>query len=68
MDTQTELKVPSIVCGGCAGGIKKALGSVQGVRQVEVDINSKTVTVKHDQGLPREEIIKVLDGAGFPAA
>jgi len=68
MNTQTELKVPDITCGGCAGSIKKALGSVQGINHVNVDIATKTVTVQHDDGLPREEIIKRLDRAGFPAS
>lgn len=36
MNTQTELKVPDITCGGCAGSIKKALGSVQGINQIDV--------------------------------
>lgn len=68
MNTQTELKVPDITCGGCAGSIKKALGNVQGVNQVDIDIATKTVTVQHDKGLPREEIVKVLDRVGFPTS
>ncbi len=68
MDTQTELKVPDITCGGCANSIKKALGDVQQVNEVDVNINTKVVTVKHDENLTRNEIIEVLDRAGFPVA
>ena len=68
MNTQTELNVPDITCGGCAGSIKKALGSVQGINQVDVDISSKTVTVKHDEHLTRDEIVKAIDRAGFSAS
>lgn len=68
MTTQTELSVPDITCGGCANGIKKALGNVQQVNEVDVNINTKIVTVKHDENLTRNEIIEVLDGVGFHAS
>ncbi len=65
---QTILSAPTIVCGGCAGAIGKALGNLQGVCQVDVDTSAKTVTVKHDERAPRQEIIAALDRAGFPAS
>ena len=68
MNTQTELNVPDITCGGCAGSIKKALGGVQGINQVDVDINAKTVTVKHDEQLTRDDLVKAIDHAGFSAS
>ncbi len=67
METTTELKAPDIECDGCANAIKKALGTVPGVAEVEVDIDAKTVSVKHDaQTAPREVIASRLDKAGFP--
>lgn len=68
MNTQTELRVPDITCGGCANSIKKALGAVGGIGAVDVDINSKIVTVKHDERLTRDEIVKLIDRAGFSAS
>lgn len=67
MNTETKLSVPSIVCGGCAGSIKNALGKVSGISKVEVDVNSKIVTVEHDEKVSREKLADVLDDAGFPA-
>lgn len=64
----TTLHAPSIVCGGCAGAIKKALGDVRGISQVNVDTVTKKVTIEHNEGVPREEIISVLDRAGLPAS
>ncbi len=68
MNTQTELNVPDITCGGCASSIKKALGSVQGINQVDVDINAKTLTVNHDEQLTRDDLVKAIDRAGFSAS
>jgi copper chaperone CopZ len=67
MNTETTLSVPSIVCGGCAGGIKNALERVPGVTRTDVNIESKIVTVEHDE-VPREKLVEVLDKAGFPAS
>jgi len=64
----TQVTAPDIVCGGCAGAIKKALGNVEGVREVEVDVETKAVTVAHEPAISREQIIETLDRAGFPSS
>jgi copper chaperone CopZ len=65
----TTVKAPDIECEGCASAIKKALGAVPGVNEVNVNVADKTVTVKHDkETAPRTAILAALDRAGFPAA
>lgn len=66
MNTETKFTVPTIVCGGCANGIKNALGKVAGINKVEVDVNAKVVTVEHDAQVSREKVADVLEDAGFP--
>ena len=67
--TTTTVTAPDIVCGGCANAIKNALGRVPGVSEVAVDVDSKQVTVKHDeQKAPRTAITQALDKAGFPVS
>ena len=63
---KTTVVAPDIVCGGCAGAIKKALGKVGGISQVEVDVDTKTVSVEHNNEVSRQKIVEVLDDAGFP--
>jgi copper chaperone len=63
---KTTVVAPDIVCGGCAGAIKNALGKVGGISQVEVDVDTKTVSVEHNNEVSRQKIIEVLDDAGFP--
>ncbi len=63
---KSELTAPTIVCGGCANGIRKALGVMPGVTDVQVDIPTKKVTITHDERLGLKEIVSVLDRAGFP--
>jgi len=50
-----QLKVPSIVCEGCAETITKAIKSVSAEAQVNVDISAKTVKV---EGAQSEDSIK----------
>ena len=68
METQktTTFRTPDITCGGCANSIKNALGKMEGIRQIEVDVNNKTVSIKHDEQVSREQIETKLDDIGFP--
>ncbi|NJK27770.1 MAG: heavy-metal-associated domain-containing protein [Coleofasciculaceae cyanobacterium SM2_3_26] len=50
-----ELKVPSIVCEGCADTITKAIQALDADAQVQVDLATKMVKV---EGKPSEEAIK----------
>ena len=66
--TTTTVIAPDIVCGGCAGAIRKALGKVEGVSDVVVDVEAKSVSVEHDGEVSRQRIVQVLDVAGFPTS
>ena len=63
-----ELSVPDIECDGCANTIKNALGRVDGVADVAVNVDSKQVTVKFAEPATGERISAVLDKAGFPVS
>ena len=65
--TTTTVTAPEIVCGGCASSIKKALGNLEGVGEVEVDVPTKHVKVEHSETVSRDEIVDALDRAGYSA-
>ena len=65
---RTTVTAPDIVCGGCANAIKNAFGRVDGVSNVEVDVATKQVSVDHESSITRDDIIRVLEDAGFPAS
>lgn len=64
----TILTAPEIVCGGCATSIKKALGNIEGISEVDVNIESKKIIVNHDENVSRGAIVETLDRAGFEAS
>ncbi len=59
--------VPAIHCGHCAASIKEEVGEVEGVESVEVDLDSKVVTI---QGLrlSDEALRSAIQEAGYEAA
>lgn len=67
-NTTTTVTAPDIVCGGCASSIKKALGNIEGVSEVNVDVATKKVTVNHSRDVSREKITDALDRAGYSVA
>ena len=66
MTRTTNVKTPDITCGGCANSIKNALGKMDGIKNVEVDVDSKTVSIEHGAQISREQIEAKLDDIGFP--
>ncbi|MHC5542750.1 heavy metal-binding domain-containing protein, partial [Singulisphaera rosea] len=65
---ESKFSAPDIVCDGCAGAIKRALGPVSGVSHVDVDVDAKTVTVSHEETTPREVLAEALARAGYPGS
>lgn len=55
METKT-VKVPNIGCGGCVNAIKGEVSDIEGVKSVEGDVASKTVTVEWDNPASWEQI------------
>ncbi|MCS6919028.1 MAG: heavy-metal-associated domain-containing protein [Fimbriimonadales bacterium] len=59
-------RVPDIECEGCVRSIHRALDDVDGVRQVEVDLLSKTVRVAFDSERVGADALRALiEQAGF---
>ncbi len=64
-DTVTHtFTVPGMTCGHCEASIKHEVGSVGGVSAVDVDLQTKLVTVS-GAALDRDAIVAAIDEAGF---
>ena len=64
---QLVFTVPGISCGHCEAAIKREVGAIDGVSAVEVDIDSKLVTVR-GEALDRDDIVAAIDEAGYDVA
>jgi copper chaperone len=63
---QAKLKVLGMSCGHCKNAIEKAVGALEGVRSVTVNLGEKEVEVEFDSGVVGIDAIKdVIDDAGY---
>ncbi|MHA6792377.1 heavy-metal-associated domain-containing protein [Pseudonocardia bannensis] len=65
---RSSVTVLGMTCGHCTMSVTEELGELDGVRSVEVDLESGAVTVLSDRELGRDEINAAVVEAGFSLA
>ncbi len=65
--TRYELRVDGLACPFCAYGIEKKLNAIDGVDEVDIDLNSGLVTVDVTEGvvLNDSQMTELFNDAGF---
>ena len=61
----TEIQIENLKCGGCAATIKKGLLGLEGVKDVNVDVEKSIVSISSDSE-NIEEIKLKLSKLGYP--
>lgn len=61
----TVLTVPDMSCGHCKTTVEDALISINGVELARVDLDAKTVTVDHSDGLDEAALREAVVEAGY---
>jgi Cu+-exporting ATPase len=57
---------PDISCEGCANSIQRALGRLDGIRNVSVDVPTQEVKVEYDEGIVNaNQVLDKLSKAGY---
>ncbi|KAL3769387.1 hypothetical protein ACHAWU_008796 [Discostella pseudostelligera] len=57
--TETRFDV-GMTCEGCAGAVKRILGKIEGVTDIEANVEAKTVVVTHSDAVTKEEMLEKL--------
>ena len=60
--------VPDVSCEHCVSAITKQLTQIDGIQNVEVDLETKKVTVVADDSVAEQQIRDGIDEAGFDIA
>ena len=64
----TTIEILNLKCGGCANTIKKGVLSVEGVTDVEVDLESSKVNVNSASDSVLQAVKAKLSKMGYPEA
>lgn len=62
-----ELRVPDATCGHCKSTIESAIIEVDDVDKVELDLETKRLTVEGSSALDIQRITGAIEGAGYTA-
>jgi copper chaperone len=66
---EIALSVPDVSCEHCVKTVSGALGALPGVDEVNVDLASKTVSLRYEPAqVTLERIEETLDDAGYTVA
>ena len=60
-----EIKVKGMSCGHCAQAVTKALKSLPGVTEVEVDLAGGKVTFESREPVAKEDLALAIKAAGY---
>ncbi|MCA1841223.1 MAG: heavy-metal-associated domain-containing protein [Actinomycetota bacterium] len=64
--TQETLSVPEVHCDHCVHSIEGAVGALEGVDTVKVDLGAKSVTVSFDNGsVDKQKIVAAIESQGY---
>ncbi|HJQ94506.1 MAG TPA: heavy-metal-associated domain-containing protein [Acidimicrobiia bacterium] len=65
----TTLNVPTISCDHCKDTIEGAVGKLEGIETVQVDVEQRIVAVAFDDtAISLPQIVSALDEAGYEVA
>ena len=59
------LNIEGMVCGMCVKHVDKALRDIQGVKDVTVQLESKSAQVQLEQDVPNDVLKAAIEDAGY---
>ena len=60
------IAIDNLKCGGCANTITKAIQKMDGVSEVEINLETSEVSVEKDETTSRDDILNKLTSLGYP--
>ncbi len=63
--TTAQFNVPGVSCQHCVASVKKEVSALSGVKNVNVDLDTKTVTVEHAEQVTPAAIVAAINEAGY---
>ncbi len=67
MSQELTFRVPAMSCGHCKASVTEEVSAVDGVEDVDVDLDTKLVVVR-GRGLDEAKVREAIEEAGYEAA
>jgi copper chaperone len=63
---QEVLSVPEVTCEHCVNALEGAVGALEGVDRVKVDLDRKDITIDYDEGrVGHTSFVTAITGEGY---
>lgn len=66
--SERTYSVPDVSCGHCVSAITEELSPIPGVSRVDVNLETKKVTVEHDGSVSDAQLRAGIEAAGYEIA
>lgn len=63
---KNNIEIENLKCGGCANSIKKGLQSIEGVNNVDVELESSKVIIDVNNSEVLDQVKEKLSSMGYP--
>ncbi|HEY8373177.1 MAG TPA: copper ion binding protein [Pseudonocardiaceae bacterium] len=63
--TEATYTVQGMTCGHCVSAVREEIGKLDGVREVDVNLETGKVRVLSDGPLPTDRVREAVDEAGY---
>jgi copper chaperone CopZ len=63
----TIFLIPGMTCGHCKGAVTDELSKINGLTNIDVDLDTKKVTIESEAVVEWQVIVDAVDEAGFEA-
>ena len=61
----TRFRVPDATCGHCKQTIESTVTAIEGVRAAELDLETKTLSVDHEDAVDGDTLVGAVSAAGY---
>ncbi|PWG06243.1 heavy-metal-associated domain-containing protein [Polaribacter aquimarinus] len=62
---KTDIQIENLKCGGCAATIKKGISAINGVNDIDINVEKSIVSIT-SENVNLDEIKKKLSQLGYP--
>ena len=60
-----QYRVPGVSCQHCINAVTAEVSKLEGVQSVQVNLDTKLVTVEHGEGVAPASIVAAINEAGY---